>query len=122
MTSSKIFIDDILTKFFYNVNKPILKGLCKFQVDIHLNARVAAVHSLENLLQEISIHLYCGSHVGGQKDGHQPIFPRNMKNSPTFLAHNSLFVGPDNLDVIQRRIIWSYRPYQCLGQFDHNFA
>ena len=37
------------TKFVHNVNNPVLKGLCKFQVDIPKNARVTAVQSLENL-------------------------------------------------------------------------
>ena len=40
---------DFLTKFLHNVNNPVLKGLCKFQVDISKNARVTAVQSLENL-------------------------------------------------------------------------
>ena len=45
----------------------------------------------------MSIHLYHGSHVGGQKNGHQPIFPYDIiENSPTSLAHNSVFKGPDN--------------------------
>ena len=38
-----------LTKFLHNVNKPVLKGLCMFQVDIPINAKVMAVTSLENL-------------------------------------------------------------------------
>ena len=32
-----------------NVNNPILKYRCKYQVDIPNNARVEAVQSLENL-------------------------------------------------------------------------
>ena len=37
---------------------------------------------------EISIHLYCGSHVGGQKTS--PIFAYDIiENYPTSLAYNS---------------------------------
>ena len=44
---------------------------------------------------KISIHLYCGSHVGSQKSAYQPIFPYNIiENCPTSLARNSVFVGP----------------------------
>ena len=47
---------------------------------------------------KISIHLYCSSHVGGQKNAHQPIFPYNIiENYPTSLAYNSVFVGPNNI-------------------------
>ena len=56
-----------------------------------INARATAVQSLEN-----PIHLYCSSHVGGQKAAHQPIFPYNtIESSPTPLAHNSAFDGPN---------------------------
>ena len=37
------------TKFLHNVNNPILKHLCKLQVDISINARVISVQSLENI-------------------------------------------------------------------------
>ena len=47
-------------------------------------------------VQKIFIRLYCGSHVGGQKSAYQPIFPYNIiENSPTSLAPNSVFVGPN---------------------------
>ena len=51
MMSSKIWIwiIDFLTKFLHNVSSPVLKRLCKFQVDIPINARVTAVQNLENL-------------------------------------------------------------------------
>ena len=69
-----------------------MKVLCKFQIDIPINARVTAVQSLKD-----SIQLYCGSHDGGQKNGHQPIFPYYViENSPTSLAPNSVLVGPNN--------------------------
>ena len=43
---------------------------------------------------QISIHLYWSSHVGGQKNAHQPIFPLNViENSSTSSAHNSVFIG-----------------------------
>ena len=37
MTSSKIEINDFFTKFLHNVNNPVLKGFCKFQVNIPKN-------------------------------------------------------------------------------------
>ena len=43
------YFNDFLTKFLHNVNNPVLKGLCKFQVDISINARVTSVQRLENL-------------------------------------------------------------------------
>ena len=43
------------------------------------------------------MHLDCGSHVGEQKNAHQPIFLSNViENSPTSLAYNSVFVGLNN--------------------------
>ena len=40
----------------------------------------------------ISIHLYCSSHVGREKNSHQPSVTYNiMENSPTSLAHNFVF-------------------------------
>ena len=48
-------------------------------------------------VQKISIHLYFGSHVGTQKNAFQPIFPYNIiEKSPTSLAHNSVFIGPND--------------------------
>ena len=71
----------------------ILKGFCKFQIKIPINARVTAVQSLENL----SIHLHCGSHVGRQKNAYQPIFPYNIiETSATSLAHKPVFVSPND--------------------------
>ena len=46
VTSSKFKLMTLVTKFLHNVNSPILKGLCKFQVDIPINAR--PLKSLEN--------------------------------------------------------------------------
>ena len=44
--------------------------------------------------QKMSIHLYCCSHVGGQKNAHQPIFPYSIiKSSLTSLANSSVFNG-----------------------------
>ena len=46
---------------------------------------------------KISIHLSCGSHVGGQNNAHQPIFPYNMTaNSPTSMAYTSAVFVPNN--------------------------
>ena len=70
----------LLDKIFTQCKKPILKDLCKFQVDTPINAKVTAVQSFENL----HIHLCYGSHVRGQENAHQPIFLYNMiDNSPT---------------------------------------
>ena len=72
-------------------------------------------------IRKISIQLYCGSHDGGQQNAHQPIFPYNMiGNSQTSLAHNSVFIVPKNFKLVQRHVVWSYRPYQNLGQIDDN--
>ena len=49
MTTAELKLTTYLTKFFYNVNNPILRYLCKFQVDIPIIARVTAIESLENL-------------------------------------------------------------------------
>ena len=40
MTSSKFRTMTFWKTFLHNVNKPILKSLCKFQVDIPINARL----------------------------------------------------------------------------------
>ena len=46
---------------------------------------------------KISIHLPCGSHVDGQNNAHQLIFPDNIiANSPTSLAYNSAVFVPNN--------------------------
>ena len=39
--------------------------------------------------------------VEGQKNVHQPIFPYNIiKDSPASLAHNSVFIDPNNLKFV----------------------
>ena len=43
MTSSKIEINGFWIKFLHNINNPVLKDLCKFQVDTPINAKVKAV-------------------------------------------------------------------------------
>ena len=54
-----------------------------------IKAKVTAVEGLENLQ-----NLCCGSHVGGQKNAHQPIFPYYIiQNYPTSLAHSSVLFG-----------------------------
>ena len=51
------------------------------------------------------MHLYSGSHVGGQKNANQPIFPYNvMKNSPISFAHNSVFYGPTS-NLVQKHVM-----------------
>ena len=39
----------IFRQFLHNVNNPILTVLCKFQIDIPIDARVTVVRSLEDL-------------------------------------------------------------------------
>ena len=70
---------------------------------------------------KISTHLSCGSHVGAQNNAHQPIFPYNVTaNSPTSLAYNSAVFVPNNLNLVQRHVIWFYSVYRNLEQFNHN--
>ena len=46
---------------------------------------------------KISIHLCCGSHAGGQENGHQPVFPYNIiETSPTSFVRNSVFFGTND--------------------------
>ena len=55
------------------------------------------MQELQQSLENISIHLYSCSHVGRQKNVHQPVFPYNViENPPTFLAHNSAIDGPND--------------------------
>ena len=43
------------------------------------------------------LYIYCGSHDGGQRNAHQPIFPYNViENSLTSLACNFVFIGQNN--------------------------
>ena len=75
MTSSKMQINEFLTKFLHNVCNLVLKSFCKFQADIPINARVTAVESLENLRI-----------FGRQKDAYPPIFPYRQIHHVKFLA------------------------------------
>ena len=80
------------TKLLHNVNNTILKYLCEFQVDISINAKVITVQNLEDLCTFILRQPYWSA-----KECPQPIFLYNAtENSPTFLAHNSVFIDPDN--------------------------
>ena len=91
--SSETYINVFFTKFSHNVDDLVLEGLCKFQVNEPINARVLAVQSLGNL----HTFIYCGSHDGGQRNAHQPIFPYNViENSLTSFACNFVFIGPNN--------------------------
>ena len=79
-------------KVLHNVNNLVLKGLCKFQVDIPKNSRVTAVQSLQNLHKFIlpQPRWYV-------KECLPAIFPYNIiENSPTSLTYDSAFVGPNN--------------------------
>ena len=61
----------------------------------------------------------CNIHDGGQENAHQFIFPCNIvENSQTSFASGLLVQMTSNL--VQRHVLWSYRPYQNLGQIDHN--
>ena len=72
-------------------------------------------------VRKIPIHLYCSSHVGGQKNAHQPIFPYNIiENSPYSLPLTLLSRIQITSNLIQRHIVWSYKPYQNSEQIDHN--
>ena len=72
-------------------------------------------------VERISIHLYCGSHDGGQKNAHQSLFPYGIiENSRTSLAHNSVLIVQITSNLVQMHVVWSHRSYQNLGQIDHN--
>ena len=43
-----------------------------------------------------------------------------MENSPTSVARNSVFVGPNDFKFGTETHLLSNRPYQDLGQIDHN--
>ena len=90
MTSSKILINDFLQNFC-NVN--VLKGFCKFRVDISINARIKTV-------QNSGTYPYIYTVAAMLVDKRMPasLFPLyNIKeNFPTSLAHNSVFVGTNN--------------------------
>ena len=87
-------MNNFFDKFLHNVNNSVLKDLCSFQVDIPINERVTVVQC-----SEISLHLSYGSHVCGQKNGNQLIFPCNIiQNPPTSLACDFVFIGPNNFE------------------------
>ena len=67
-----------------------MKVLCKFQIDIPINAIVTAVQSLED------IHTFILWQRA--KEYPKPIFLYNyeIENSPTSFAHNSVWIGPNN--------------------------
>ena len=80
------FVNHILR----STNNKVLKGLHKFKVDMPINAKGITVQSLEHLF----IYLYCGCHLGVQKNALQPISPHNtiIENFSTSLACNSVFI------------------------------
>ena len=54
-------------------------------------------------------YIFCGSYVGGQKNAHRLIFPYNViEHSPTSLACNSVFVGPNDFKfgTNTRCVVW----------------
>ena len=60
----------------------------------------------------------------GKKNAHQLIFPYNItENSPTLLAHNSVFICSNNfLFGIKTSCMILYRLYQNYGKIDHNLC
>ena len=87
-----------------------VKSLCKFPIDI-------PVWQLSTVSKKVSIHFYCSSHDGGQKNARQLIFPCNItENSPTLLADNSVFICPKTSCMIL------YRLYRNYGKIDHNLC
>ena len=72
-------------------------------------------------VQKISIQMHCGSHDGGQKNAHQPIFPYNIiENSQTSLAHNSVLIVPNNFKFGTETCCMVLKPKSKLRQIDHN--
>ena len=81
-----------------------------------MNAKVTAVQSFEDLYTFI-----LWQPCWWAREHPQPIFPYNIiENSPPYFACNSVFVGPNGPNFVQRHVLWSHRPYQNLGQIDHN--
>ena len=77
--------------------------------------RVKAVQSLENICASV----YSSSHIGRQKNVHQPIFPHNITgNFPTSWATNSAFSGPNDFGMETYHMI--LQSQQNLGETDHN--
>ena len=74
---------------FHILSNPVLIDLCKFMVDIPINARgrpPIAVLSLEHL-HILILRLSCC----WANNAHQPIFPCKIRNFPTSLANDSVF-------------------------------
>ena len=68
-----------------------------------------AVQSLENLHTFLLWQQGCSYNI--------------IEDSATSLAHNSVFIGPNNSEFgtdAYMHVVWSGRPYQNLGQIDHN--
>ena len=81
-----------MTKLLHIVNNPILKYLCKFQVNIPINARIIAVESLKDLYTFI-----LWQPCWWAKERPQPIFPYNIiEKSQVSLAHNSVLLIQTN--------------------------
>ena len=76
-----------------------------------INARPKAVHSLENL------HSNCGSHVGGQNNANQSIFPYDIIENPvTSLARNSVFNSPNNFKFGTKTLYCLLSYYKIWGK------
>ena len=92
MTSSKIYFYVFWTKFLPNVNNPILKDLCKVQVNTLINAKVTAVQSFKTL------HTFIlWQPCWWAREHPQHIFTYNItENSPNSFAWNSVIVGPND--------------------------
>ena len=92
-----------------------MKDLCKFQVYMPINAKVT-VQNFENLLTFI-LRQPCW----WARELPQPIFPYNIiESSPTSFPLTLVSLVQTTSNLVQRHVLWSYRPYQNLGQIDNN--
>ena len=67
----------------------MLRVICKFQVDMPINARIIAVQTLENL------HAFFIA--AAMLDAHQPTIPYNKtEDFTTSSVHTSIFIGPND--------------------------
>ena len=77
-------------------------------------------HTDVQSLNLTACHLYCGSHVGGQKKVHQPNFPlKKQKIIQLLWPRNLILMVSVTSNLIQRHDIWSYSPYQILEEFGY---
>ena len=100
----KLKLTTSLTKCLNNVHNIVLKGLCKFQVDRPTNARVITVQSFG---KSPNIYIAAAKLVG-----------KKILQLPWPIVLFSLVQIASNL--VQRHVVWSYRPYLNLRQIYRN--